>query len=132
MGSEIKYGNWNESYGFGLDKDGKMYSYCGSGTPYQFQEYQGKGIPFACQAKRQKLLLGTFDMNGSRQLKEDDVLFGIREINHSYYGWTGDIFKDYDIDILQGKKEDIYQFFEEDGDRQCVIGCDCCCGCGDW
>lgn len=132
MEKEIEYGNWDESYGFGIRKDGKMYSYCGPGLHWHQMQYIGDGIPSACQAQRQRLLLGTFDMNGSRKLKEDDILFGIREINHSYYNWTGDIFKDYDIDILQGTKEDIYKFFDECSEHRCIIGCSECCGCGDW
>ena len=124
------YGNWNKSYGFSLE-NGKLYSFCGRGIPIQFQEYRGKGTPFACQAQRQALLLGTFDMEACC-LKEDDILFGIKGINNSYDTWKGDIFKDYEIEILQGKQEDIYKFFEEDSEHQCVISCDECCGCGDW
>lgn len=126
MEKEIRYGKWDESVGFTL-RDGKLYRYCGPGLPWHQRQYVGEGTPSACQAQRQKLLLGTFDLNGYHKVTEDDVLFGIREINHSYWDWTGDIFKDYDIDIIQGKPEDIYKFFQE-----CVIGCDECCGCGDW
>lgn len=128
MRSEIKYGNWNDSFGVGLNEDGTMYTYSSGGTPLPFQEYRGDGAPFACQAERQKLLLGTLDMNGERKIQADDILFGIRKINHSYNDWTGDIFEDYTIDILQGKKEDVYQFFNS----QCIICCSECCGCGDW
>ena len=126
MDKKIEYGNWDKSYGFGI-RDGKMYKYCSCGLAWHEMPYIGKGKPSACQALRQKLLLGTFNMNGDRQLKETDVLFGIREINRSYDSWTGDIFEDYTIDILQGTKEDVRKCFDE-----CVIGCDKCCGCGDW
>ena len=127
MSNDIKYGNWDESFGFGVNDNGTLYSYSGCGLNWQDMQYVGEGTPCACQAERQKLLLGTFDMNGDRQLKEDDVLFGIRAIKHSYDDWTGDIFQDYDIDILQGKKEDVVELFDN-----CIISCDCCCGCGDW
>lgn len=126
MNKEIRYGNWDKSYGFGI-RDGNLYSYCGSGLAWHEMQYVGKGKPSACQAARQNLLLGTFDMNGDRQLKETDVLFGIRAINHSYDDWTGDIFKDYTIDILQGTKEDVEKCFDN-----CVICCSECSGCGGW
>lgn len=119
------YGNWDKSYGFQLD-NGKLYSFAGCGTPIQFQEYRGKGIPFACQAKRQNLLLGTFDME-TRCLEKDDIMFGIKGINNSYNTWTGNIFEDYEIEILQGKQEDVCKIF-----NKCVICCSECCGCGDW
>lgn len=127
MKNEIKYGNWDETFGFGVRENGTMYSYCGFGLHWHELMYMGKGKPATCQAQRQKLLLGTFDFNGNRQLKETDILFGIREINHSYDDWTGDIFEDYTIDILQGTKEDIRKIFKD-----CVVCCSECCGCGGW
>ena len=126
MKKEIEYGNWDRSYGFGVRKNGNMYSYCSPGLHWHELMYLGEGKPSVCQAQRQKLLLGTFDFK-TRKLKETDILFGIREINGSYYDWTGNIFEDYTIDILQGTKEDVRKIFTE-----CVVGCDECCGCGDW
>lgn len=114
------YYNWDQTYGLRLE-NGELYSRCGFGKHWHEYEYVGKGIPSACQAMRQNLLLGN-----------DDVAFGIKGICHSYSDWTGDPFEDYYIEILKGTQEDVYEFFEAGGARQCVIGCSECCGCGDW
>lgn len=123
----IEYNNWDKSFGVSLSEDGTMYTTCGCGLSWHEKEYNGDGLPAVCQAVRQKLLLGTLNTDERRQINDDDILFGIKGINHSYYDWTCDIFEDYDIDILQGSKEDVRKIFDD-----CVIGCDQCCGCGDW
>ena len=74
----------------------------------------------------QKLLLGSCV---DKTFKSTDVIFGIKKINHSYYDWTGNPFEDYEIDILQGTKEDVYSYLTN---HKCFIGCEECCGCGDW
>lgn len=80
-----------------------------------------------CLAAKEKLLVGTFDVN-SGLLKESDVAFFITGINHSYDDWVGSLFEDYNIDIIQGTKEDVENCFDE----YYVLGCENCCGCGDW
>ena len=130
METTKKYSNWRKNFGFQIE-NGKLMYYNGFGCGEQDLEYHGEGVPFACQAVRQSLLLGTFDTE-TMILKKDDVLFGIKEINHSYNDWSGDVFQDYDIEILHGTKEDVVKCFDESSKIWCVIGCEQCCGCGDW
>lgn len=109
------YSTWDKSFRASL-YNGKLIT--SSTVPHvQDMDYQGKGKPYACQAKRQKLLLGN----------RKDVMFGIKKIRHSYGDWTGDIFKDYEIEIICGNKEDVRNCFYD-----CVKSCDECYGCGDW
>lgn len=124
MKTTQEYANWDGSFSFQL-KDGKLYYSAGAETPPQFREYVGVNTPFACQAVRQKLVLGEF--HRTSLLSDNDVVFGIKEIKHSYYDWCGDIFKDYDIEILKGTEEDVRRCF-----HKCVICCEECSGCGDW
>ena len=109
-----RYTTWDKSYEVWIE-DGRLLSASG-GVHWQDLEWQGDGLPCACQAVRQSLLLGN-----------DEVMFGIKGINCSYNHWSSDPFWSYDIDILKGTKEEVRAIFY---DR--IIDCSDCCGCGDW
>ena len=114
------YKNWTGSVFYYIGEDGKISRGVGGGLNAAEIQYQGKGKPYACQAVRQSLFLG-------KQFDEPPVLFGISEINHGYDNYSGNIFCDYDIDIIKGTKEQVEKIF-----NKCVIPCDECCQCGDW
>lgn len=116
MADYVEYENWDRTFGIRKNKSGEIYTIRSFGLADHELEYHGKGVPYACQARRQKLLLGN-----------EEVAFGIARINNSYGNWTGDPFKDFQIDVLLGTKEEVKKIF-----RQCVQTCDECCGCGDW
>ena len=122
--------NLNKKFNFVMESDGSLYCFY-DGEKYQIHDHSN-GIPLICQARNDKLLFGSYGINENRPLRPDDVLFVINGINHSYNDWTGNIFKDYDIKILQGKKADVRKFFEMDSESKGFWGCNECCGCGDW
>ena len=128
----MKYGIWDKSFSVEKDEQGRICFCCSPGLAWHEKEYVGEGLPSACQAMRQQLLLGSYNAATREPLKDNDVLFGIRGINNSYDDWTGDPFQDYDIDIIQGSEEEVRQFFDASHKSCCVIGCDQCNGCGDW
>lgn len=118
MKKETKmYYTWNKKHGIKVGSDGKLLCASGAGLKDHEMQYIGVGLPYVCQAVRQSLLLG----DGK------DVMFGIKSVKHSYDDWTGDIFSDYEIEILKGTMEDVSRIF-----FQCVVGCSDCYGCGDW
>lgn len=114
------YRTWNGDLFYHICEDGKISRGVGGGLREFEIQYQGKGKPYACQAVNQRLLLG-------KESGEHPVLFGISEINHGYADYSGDIFSDYDIDIIKGTKEQVEKIFDK-----CVIPCEECCHCGDW